>query len=255
MKCPALKVQRQGRQRTAVFQPDYVSVLKTGRVQSRKTLRQRISDDCRVILSRAPGKQLLLQDLIRQLRELSKDYAATSYHTFHSYITHLSFIQSIQEPTTRKLFIKLKDPIYTELAAKAETIESESIRAEIILALDLLNVEHVDSGLFRLSREFEVIIRKFVQVGASAAIFSRPVPSDTRLFKLIDFVAEERIVADQSALDYLRITRNGRVHGAVPSVEERQILMNHVVHDAGLYIDYIKFFDDKIHELALGAQN
>ena len=113
-------------------------------------------------------------------------------------------------------------------------------------------MDSVDSGLFQLSREFEVQLKKYVDLAIGAGLFdSRKPQKPPTLAKYIEFIAQEQVITDQGTLDYLRITRNARVHEVGPSLKERQIMMNHVVHDAGLYIDYIKFFDDKVRPLAL----
>ncbi len=66
---------------------------------------------------------------------------------------------------------------------------------------------------------------------------------------MIACLRSNSIVTDDAALSYLRQIRNDRAHGGTPTLAERRLLMNNVQHLAGLYIDYIKFFDDLIRTL------
>ena len=108
-KCPAVRIEGKGRQRMAVFQPDYASQPKASRSQTSKTLFQKLSEDCLVILNRVPGKQLPILDLVKQMRELSPEYATTPLPTFRNYIAKLKFVERYQEPNGRRLIVRLKN--------------------------------------------------------------------------------------------------------------------------------------------------
>jgi hypothetical protein len=65
-------------------------------------------------------------------------------------------------------------------------------------------------------------------------------------------VDKEKGVEDRPTLEYLRQFRNERAHGSTPSQEHPHFMMNHIVHDASKYIDYIKFFDNKTRAIVSG---
>lgn len=143
----------------------------------------------------------------------------------------------------------MKDAIHAALADKMHAIQSKPVRDEVERAVFYLNEDTVDVGLFLLSKQFEVVLKQYVEAGAAAGAFSNQAPSDKKLVNLVAFVAKEKIVEDKPTLEYLRQARNERAHGAAPNLEQRKLLMSHVVADAGKYIDYIRFFDDQLRSL------
>lgn len=245
---PAITILRQDKQRLALLQPDGAAALQTASRRTKKTLRERMSDDCHALLSQASGKQMRLLDLIKLLQQTG-GYATTSYHTFHSYVSSLPFIERYQEPDTGRLVVRMKDAIHAALADKMHAIQSKPVRDEVERAVFYLNEDTVDVGLFLLSKQFEVVLKQYVEAGAAAGAFSNQAPSDKKLVNLVAFVAKEKIVEDKPTLEYLRQARNERAHGAAPNLEQRKLLMSHVVADAGKYIDYIRFFDDQLRSL------
>jgi hypothetical protein len=249
---PAIKIEddASGR-RIAVFQPDYAQALREGvaYVRRKKTLTATIGEDIVKILGSTPGKQMRLNDLVSQLQSLPQ-YAARDYQNLHTYVARHSSVERFRDPSTDAVMVRLKNAVAAELVAKAQSIQDEATRKEVLRAIELLTIDNVDAGLFQLSRQFETTLKGFIKQGERHGAFSRPTPADKTLVKLIAFVIEERIVEDEHALHYLRLSRNERVHGAAPSLEQRQLMMNHVTADAGKYIDYIKFFDDRTKALS-----
>lgn len=132
------------------------------------------------------------------------------------------------------------------------TITSDGLRQSVIRALSMLNEEEVDLGLFSLSRDFENTLRTYLTRAREKGQVQIPVkdpPERWKLANMIDWARNNRIITDTTVLNYLRQERNDRVHGEMPSLEERQLFMKKIDFVAGLYIDYIKIFDDRLHAL------
>ena len=236
--------------RIAVFQPNYQQALgeKVKFVRKKKTFAQSIGEDIANILGNAPGKQMSLSRLVAQLQSLPA-YATREYPNLHSYIARQTFVERYRDPDSGAAMVRIKDAVYSELAPKALAINNDDARNEVLRAIALLNVENIDVGLFQLSRQFETTLKRFVEQGEQLGAFSGQVPADKKLVNLIAFVSKERLVEDKPTLEYLRQSRNERAHGAAPSPEQRQLMMNHITTDAGKYIDYIKYFDDRTEKL------
>ena len=113
-----------------------------------------------------------------------------------------------------------------------------------------LNIDNVDVGLFLLSKEFESTLLTYLLQAEKRGKISNPTPGKWKsLDEMINFISKEGIVTDKATLHYLRQKRNDRAHGTMPSLSERQLMMDNLQIVTSLYIDYIKFFDDMTNAL------
>jgi len=132
-----------------------------------------------------------------------------------------------------------------------DDIVNEDLREKVKRAIALLDLDNVDAGLFMLGKEFEATLKRYLEKASSMDKITPP-RGDRDKWNLAGMIAcaqRNGIIADRGALEYLRAKRNERAHGSMPSLRERQILMDNVELVAGIYIDYIRLFDDLFHDL------
>jgi len=233
----------------AVYQPNYERVLDeigTRFKRKKKTLRKKTSEAVRETLENAPGQQMALSELIDRL---SEEYVRPRA-TFYSYISDLDFVEKFEVPDTGKKMCRLKLDEQEETPFdQVESIASSELRDNVARALSFLNIGDVDIALFLLSKEFEATLKKYLKLAHARGELHYLPQGRLNLNRMIDFVQKEDIITDKAVLHFLRQKRNDRAHGPTPSLEERRVMMRHAETTAGMYIDYIKFFDDLSHEL------
>lgn len=220
----------------ATYQPTYKDKLsKVGArfTRKKKTLRQEVDETVREVLENAPGQQVALAQLI--------DLLVNKYHrrdkTFYNYISDLGYIEKFTIPDTGIKMCRLSKPQTTSLVSQVESINDPEVKTKVGRALSFLNENDVDIALFLLSKEFEATLRAYLETAYPNQPFKN-------LDRMINFVKKEDIITDQAVLHFLRQKRNDRAHGTMPTVEERQVMMKYAEITAGMYIDYIRFFDD-----------
>ncbi|GCE12205.1 hypothetical protein [Tengunoibacter tsumagoiensis] len=134
------------------------------------------------------------------------------------------------------------------LFPQAHEIKTEGIREKVMSAITRLNVATVDDGLALLGRAFESALRRYLMEAYRKGVLLEN-PRGLPLVKMIECTEKYGLIRSKEALHYLRQTRNDRTHEGIISLDERQVLMNTIKLSAGMYIDYIKMFDDRYLEL------
>ncbi|MFL5691577.1 MAG: hypothetical protein ACJ795_07205 [Ktedonobacteraceae bacterium] len=130
-----------------------------------------------------------------------------------------------------------------------QSIASVNLRENIERALNFLDEENVDVGLFLLSKEFEATLKICLIVAQSKGILQTtpgPDPDKWLLANMVDCATKHRIITDKGVVQYLRQERNNRSHGSMPSQAERKILMENINYLAGLYIGYIEMLEKRL---------
>jgi hypothetical protein len=233
----------------AIYQPDYEKdLLDIGeRLKPKKsTLRQKVAKTTRAILAEAPGQQIALYEVVNRLEETYK----RSRKTFYRYISDLDFVEKFTVPDVGKTMCRLKPDRKTKTPfGQVKHIRSPNLRDNVARSLSFLNVSDVDIALFLLSKEFEATLRKYLKLGYKQGALRYLPKGGLSLSVMIDFVEKEKIITDKAVLHFLRQKRNDRAHGPTPSLEERRIMMKQAEVTAGMYIDYIEFFDNLSHDL------
>lgn len=144
--------------------------------------------------------------------------------------------KSLAKTTSRK-----DELIFSQI----EQILNVQLREKIKRATSFLNIDNVDVGLFLLSKEFESTLLTYLVQAERCGKITNPTPGKWKsLDEMINSISKEGIITDKAILHYLRQKRNDRAHGTMPSLNERQLMMNNLQSFAGLYIDYIKLFDE-----------
>ncbi|GAB4263347.1 MAG: hypothetical protein Kow0080_01570 [Candidatus Promineifilaceae bacterium] len=227
----------------AFFQSDYKRQLE--RVGARfkrkkRTLRQKVDEFVRMTLENAPGQQIALADLVAQLVEKFNRIDKTFYH----YISDLDYVEKFTIPETNVKMCRFKRDQKAFPFSQVEDIQTHELKKNVGRALTFLNESDVDIALFLLSKEFEATLKKYLETAsARGEIYGLP-SGRLSLVSMIDYIGRKGILTDKAVLQFLRQKRNDRAHGSMPTAEERSMMMKYAQTTAGMYIDYIKFFDD-----------
>ena len=212
------------------------------------TLLQQINESTMRILHSMPGNQIALADLINRLQ---KEYRLADT-VLTQYIGELHYLSLVQMPGTNTKMCLLRGAQSSLSFPQVDSIETNALKQKVQRALQFLNEDNVDIGLFLLSKEFEAMLKTYLINASAKGNIQIPIqesPDRWKLDHMIGWVAKNGIITDQAVLNYLRQTRNDRAHGGMPSVAERRILMMGIQYLTNLYIDYIMLFDDLIRNL------
>ena len=232
----------------AIFQPKYKeSLTKTGVrfTRKKKTLRLMVDETVRKMLQTSPGNQIALSALVRYLVDKFNRRDKTFYH----YISDLDYIEKFKIPDTSVVMCRLKREVSHLPFPQVEEIKTSELRQKIGRALTFLHENDVDISLFLLSKEYEATLKNYLLTGQSKGKFLSLSSNRLGLDGMINFIKSENIITDQAVLHFLRQKRNDRAHGTMPEIGERRMMMKYAHVTAGMYIDYIKYFDDLLHAL------
>jgi hypothetical protein len=249
--CPAIQTVRGAKwnDRYAEFQPDYRQQLAQPREKTRKkrTLRQKVNEAVRKMLEEAPAHELPLAEVVARLH---RKYNHPE-KTFYQYIAGLEFVERIDVPGSRAKLCRLKGTRQDLSFPQIRDIGNETLKSKVERVIPYLNLEDIDLGLFLLSKEFEATVKAFVVRAADKGRLDtgKNNPANMNLYNMVTCVANSGFIANRGELQYLREERNSRAHGTMPSLHERRVLMENVQYLAGMYISYIKHFDDLMRDL------
>lgn len=232
--------------RIARLNPNYKDDLASrgAKIQRKnKTLRRQVEEAVKEILIESPGHQISLNELVSILvkRFNRRD------KTFYRYISDMTFLEKQKLPETGKIVCRLRREGVQ--FSEVELIKSSKVKKSVTRALSFLNERDVDIALFLLSKEFESILKSYLVLASRKGKIKLNLKGHITLDQMISIVRKERIITDQAVLHFLRQKRNDRSHGPMPSLEERRLMMKHAPTTAGMYVDYIKHFDDLGNDL------
>ena len=240
---PVIETQRdESGELFAIFQPTYKDLLsERGAHFSRKksTLKVLVNQKVREMLEESPGNQIALSELIDMLvKKFNK-----RDKTFYNYISRLDYVEKFIIPDTKVVMCRIRRNKSSFPFPEVESIQTLNLRQKVDRALTFLNKNDVDISLFLLSKEFEAALKNYLLAGQLKGKFPT-LPSKLSLDGMINFIKSENIITDQAILHFLRQRRNDRAHGTMPTENEREVMMKHAKTTAGMYVDYIKYFDD-----------
>jgi hypothetical protein len=213
------------------------------------SLRYQVNESTQKILKATPGKQMVTSDLVALLQTEYQCPDALLYH----YLGELDGVEQMVIPGTSTTLCRIKGTQEAIAFPQVYSIRTYDLRQNIARALQFLNEENVDIGLFHLSRAFEHTLKIYlIAANAKGIVLNTPgnkKPEALALPEMIKCVKNNGIITNEAVLALLRQVRNDRAHGTMPSLAERQLLMKSVPHIAGLYLDYIKLLDDLTYNL------
>lgn len=237
-----------GNTRIAIFNKNYEEEIKKfgARIRSKKkTLRDKVSDRVMVILEAVPGNQIKYSELIEIL---FKEFKRVR-NTFYQYVSKLDFIEKFIAPDTNFTSIRLNSINPNFLFDQIEEIVDENLRRKTKRSIKKFTLDEIDIGLFLLSKEFESIVKTFLEKALNKGMLNRVdmLGRDSTRWKLnnmVDCAYINGYITEKGLYHFLRQERNNRSHGTMPSEEERRLLLNSAQLLGGMYIDSIIFFED-----------
>gem|GEM_PF-2878402 len=213
------------------------------------SLRHQVGESVRRILNTTPGKQMIVADLVACLQNEYKYSDAILYQ----YVGDLDDVEQMAIPGTSTRLCRIKGTQEAIAFPQVYSITTYDLRQNVARALQFLNEENVDIGLFLLSKGFEDTLKAYLVAANTKGILStipgNKSPEKLSLAEMVSCVKNNGIITNDAVLSLLRQGRNDRAHGGMPSLAERQVLMKSVPYIAGMYIDYIKLLDDLTHSL------
>lgn len=226
------------------YQEKLAKVKSYGLRKTNVTLGEKIGDRIKEIVRSSPNGQILLSELVKKLR---KEFVFNNRPEPYGYIQRQDAVEVISLPNQRQKICRIKEaPRFLQI----EKISNLQLQEKVKRAVGFLNLENVDVGLFLLSKEFESVLLTYLLQAEKCGKIENPTPGKRKsLDEMINFIAKEELVTDKATLHYLRQKRNDRAHGTMPSLNERQLMMNNLQIVTNLYIDYIKLFDDLTNAL------
>lgn len=239
----------------AKFQPDHrqrLAVQGARRKRKKKTLTELIGERVKEMLQAAPRHQMPLAEIVDDLVKVYGKRYSRPRNVIYGYISRLDFVEKFSGADGKTVICRLVENHDQNLAQKARQIQTPALQSNVLRALNFLNESDVDLALMLLGKEFEATLRQYIGQAAIAGKLVTSVTANPKLNDLVNIVEKEGILTDKAVLHFLRQSRNDRAHGAMPSTEERKMMLDHIGVTAGMYIDHIKFFDDLSRQLDEG---
>lgn len=164
--------------------------------------------------------------------------------TFYRYLSEMENIRKSyqQDSLMCTLMIEVDTPLSFP---QVETVADSELKDNLKRAVNYLNINNVDLGLFQLGKIFESELRSFLTLAKAKSAF--PVSNNDleRLANMINCVERNRVITQKLDLHLLREQRNERAHGDIPDLTKRQELMQYAPFLGELYIKYIMLLNNK----------
>jgi predicted DNA-binding protein YlxM (UPF0122 family) len=214
--------------------------------QKVKSVRETVQQEIETYLRDQPHYKALVTKVARHVMKVT-DCPRTS---FYGYLSAMSNIQK-EHGDDGKLYCYLKgySPEETLTFPQIEQIQDEEIKYNLYRAVQNMNIDDIDMGLFRLGKIFENVLKSYLHEAREKGIFSVTRKDLRSLFNMINCVERNKIIRKKHHLTLLREHRNERAHGEIPKLEERERLMRHAPFLGEMYIKYIAFFCEQREKL------
>ena len=244
IKSPAVKIlnQQDGKRKRklAIFEPNYRSQLTKLEILTKDIpVRKLIQNTVRRILEDQPEQQLELVTI--------RNLVSTETHcppaSVYSAIENMDDVEKEKNDSNQIVCrLKTSTKIYDE---QVSMIDDKKMVTEINRALSLVNIESIDLALFQLGKIFEYTLKRYMQEIQKKNLL--PVTSNDmkKLFNMVQWAGKNDVIIDNTALQYLRIERNDRGHGAPPEKDERQALLSNAPTLIQFYLDYIVLLEKR----------
>lgn len=213
----------------------------------KKTLRDIVQDHIAEYLSKQPDKKALVSDVAQHVMRETK----CRKPTFYNYLSDMKTVQ--KERGEDGLYCYLPASVEnTKLSfPQVEQLADNTLKSNLYRAIKNLDVENVDIGLFYLGKIFETELKAFLLEARNRKAFTVTDKDLEKLVSMIDCIERNGFIKEKHVLTFLRQERNERAHGEIPSLSERQRLMEQAPSIAELFVNYIIMLNKKRHELAV----
>jgi len=166
--------------------------------------------------------------------------------TFYQYLSEMKNIRKSRNDSIT--VCKLIDADKASTSLSFEQIDAMSdieLKGNLKRAVNYLNIDNVDLGLFQLGKIFENELRSFLTLAKNKNSFPVSNKDLGRLVDMIDCVKKNDVITQKHHLTLLREHRNERAHGDILNLTECQKLMQYAPFLGDLYIDYIILVSNK----------
>ncbi len=243
---------------------EHVNLVST--VKRRPLLRDRVTEAVLGYFAENGVDEVKLSVLVR----FTEAETGCPPQTFYSYVNHIAGLRKEVRNGKTWCMVARDEPVlkvdehwnFTEL----NDIQDPEVKGQALVKMKLLNLDHIDEGLFAFGKLFESCLRTYLEkvreqyqlMEKDPSVFSEAykkllfqvVRKDlARLANMIDLVVSNDIIRKGHHLTVLREERNDRAHGALPSQEERRHLLKKAYYIVALYLEYIAIFCDKCRAL------
>lgn len=216
------------------------------RIQKKITQREIVQNYIREFLIKQTHQKASLESVWNYVHQRT----ASLKPTFYRYLSEMEDVQKEQESTKSKVCYLVNQIDMTILSfSEVENLSDTNLKGNLQRAINNLNVENVDMGLFYFGKIFETELKKYLEAAQNQNAFPVSNHDLSKLAFMIDCIERNNIIEEKHILTFLRQERNERAHGVIPSFEERQNLMKQAPYLAGLFIHHTIFLNEKRLEL------
>ena len=219
----------------------------------RELLRDKIQNEIISILQANPNKPLTKGDLYFQVRK----EVDCLRPTFYAYLSDMKDIKQYTENGKSYCLFEYQEQqtsVDIDSALLATCSDSELLN-RLKRAINKLNIDEVDLGLFELGRIFENELKDYLVIAKQHSVIQVYRKDLEKLVHMIDCVVRESVVSKGYYLHILREERNERAHGKIPNLDERKTILNKAHYVAELYIQNIIFFNDQKNKILAQVAN
>ena len=209
----------------------------------RELLRDKIQNEIISILQANPNKPITKGDLYFQVRK----EVDCLRPTFYAYLSDMKDIKQYTENGKSYCLFEYQEQqtsVNIDSALLANCSDSELLN-RLKRAINKLNIDEVDLGLFELGRIFENELKDYLVIAKQHSVIQVYRKDLDKLVHMIDCVVRENVVSKGYYLHILREERNERAHGKIPNLDERKTILNKAHYVAELYIQNIIFFNEQ----------
>jgi hypothetical protein len=96
-----------------------------------------------------------------------------------------------------------------------------------------------------LGRLFENTLKDFMTTAEATHTYTVTAGNYSKLNNMIQWVESQGLVSDKTTLNFLRLERNERAHGSVPSRRELEMMLKAAPWMASMYLDQIVHFGER----------
>lgn len=215
-----------------------------GRRERVSVVSEEVAGHIRAILLAHPEREMLLAELVGELRKKHGHPKPRIYWVIEN---HVEFQKTTILETGAKL-CRLVNEKLGEFSQVAR-FTSPADRAETRRAVENLTIDDSDVALSLLAKLFEARVKSFLNAVQCAGTYPVDPKTDfTNLSKMIAWMVKHRFITDRETAELLRVERNARMHGEVPSLEERRTLFAMAPYLARVYLDYLLLLQDRLPE-------
>lgn len=247
LKSPAVNIieqQKERKRKIAVFVPNYRTKLSKLDILTRDIpVGELIQATIRKVLENQPNNQLELATI----RDLVSKELSCPLASVYSSLGKMDDVEKVRNDLNQLVcrLVKSSDNYDKQI----EKIADKQLAGEISRAINLVNIDSIDLALFQLGKIFEHTLKRYMLEVQTRNLHPVTVDDLSKLYKMVQWAGKTGLVTDETALQYLRIERNDRAHGAPAARDEREALLKIAPTLIPIYLDYIVLLENRRENL------